>query len=75
MNGNQRRLRESLVISGREQTKCSEMDESVGYRAKHGLTAIRPLTIQELARVLKASPTETTSADSSGGDDGRGREQ
>ena len=75
MNGNLRRLRESLALSRRELAKRSEVAESTIYRAEHGLTALRPSTIQKLVRVLKVSPTEITSAYSRSGDDGRRREQ
>ena len=75
MNGDLRRLRESLTLSRRELAKRAEEDESTVYRAEHGLTALRPSTIQKLVRLLKASPTKMASANSRSGDDGRMREQ
>ena len=75
MNGNLRRIRESLALSRRELAKRSEVDESTIYRAEHGLTALRPSTIQKLARVLQVSPTEITSPSSGTDQDGRRQAQ
>ena len=75
MNGNLRRIRESLALSRRELGKRSEVDESTIYRAEHGLTSLRPSTIRKLARVLEVSPTELTSSSSDAGHDGRRRTQ
>ena len=60
MNGNLRRLREALAFSRRELALRSDVDQSTIYRAEHGLTMLRPSTIQKLARVLEVSPTEIT---------------
>ena len=70
MNGNLRRIREALALSRSELAKRSDVDESTIYRAEHGLTALRPSTIQKLVRVLKVSPTEITISNSRTGDDG-----
>ena len=75
MNGNLRRIREALALSRRELANRSEVDESTIYRAEHGLTTLRPSTIQKLARVLEVSPTEITSSSSGTGHDGRRRDQ
>ena len=60
MNGNLRRIREALALSRRDLASRSNVDESTIYRAEHGLTTLRPSTIQKLARVLDISPTEIT---------------
>ena len=60
MNGNLKRIRESLALSRRELATRSEVNESTIYRAEHGMTALRPSTIQKLAKVLNVSPTEIT---------------
>ena len=60
MNGNLRRIREALALSRRDLALRSNVDESTIYRAEHGLTTLRPSTIQKLARVLDISPTEIT---------------
>ena len=75
MNGNLRRLREALALSRRELAKRSDVDESTIYRAEHGLTALRPSTIQKLVRVLEVSPTEITHTDSRRHNDGGMREK
>ena len=75
MNGNLRRLRQALALSRRELAKRSDVDESTIYRAEHGLTVLRPSTIQKLVRVLDVSPTEITSSNSRLGDGDGGREQ
>ena len=75
MNGNLRRLREVMALSRRELAKRSQVDESTIYRAEHGLTTLRPSTIQKLARVLEVSPTEITSSSSGTDHDGRRRDQ
>ena len=75
MNGNLRRLREARALSRHELAKRSQVDESTIYRAEHGLTALRPSTIQKLVRVLEVSATEITSSDDRTDDDGRKREQ
>ena len=75
MNGNLRRLREAQALSRRELAKRSDVDESTIYRAEHGLTALRPSTIQKLVRVLEVSPTEITSSDDRTDDDARRSEQ
>ena len=75
MNGNLRRLREALALSRRELAKRSQVDESTIYRAEHGLTALRPSTIQKLVKVLDVSPTEITSSSEATNDDGRKRDQ
>ena len=75
MNGNLRRIREALALSRSELAKRSEVDESTIYRAEHGLTALRPSTIQKLARVLQVSPTEITSSSSDTVRDDRGRDR
>ena len=75
MNGNLRRLREALALSRRELARRSRVDESTIYRAEHGLTVLRPSTIQKLVRVLKVSPTEITQADGIADRDVRRREQ
>ena len=75
MNGNLRRIREALALSRSELGKRSEVDESTIYRAEHGLTTLRPSTIQKLARVLGVSPTEITSSRSGLDHDGRRRDQ
>ena len=75
MNGNLRRIREAMALSRRELAKRSQVDESTIYRAEHGLTSLRPSTIQKLVRVLEVSPIEITSADGTTDDDGRSREQ
>ncbi len=74
MNGNLRRLREAMALSRRELAKRSRVDESTIYRAEHGLTTLRPSTIQKLVRVLEVSPTEITRADVKADEDGRRRE-
>ena len=75
MNGNLRRLREALALSRRELANRSQVDECTIYRAEHGLTSLRPNTIQKLVRVLEVSPIEITSAYGTTDDDGRSREQ
>ena len=75
MNGNLRRLREAMALSRRELARRSKVDESTIYRAEHGLTVLRPSTIQKLAKVLEISPTVITSSDGRTDDDGRRREQ
>ena len=73
MNGNLRRLREAMALSRRELAKRSRVDESTIYRAEHGLTALRPSTIQKLVRVLEVSPVEITRPASKRDDDSRRR--
>lgn len=63
MNGNLKRIREALALSRRELATRSDVNESTIYRAEHGMTALRPSTIQKLARVLEVSPTELTKSD------------
>ena len=75
MNGNLRRLREAMALSRRELAKRSQVDESTIYRAEHGLTALRPSTIQKLASVLEVSPTVITSSNGRTDDDVWRREQ
>ena len=75
MNGNLRRIREALALSRRELARRSRVNESTIYRAEHGLTALRPSTIQKLIRVLAISPTEITRADGTIDEDGRKRKQ
>ena len=75
MNGNLRRLREAMALSRRELARRSQVDESTIYRAEHGLTALRPSTIQKLVRVLEVPPTELTSSDGRPDNDGRMQEQ
>ena len=75
MNGNLRRLRESLALSRRELAKRSEVDESTIYRAEHGITVLRPSTIQKLVRVLEVSPTEITNSNIRAGNGGERRQQ
>ena len=60
MNGNLRRIRESLALSRRDLALRSNVNESTIYRAEHRLTTLRPSTIQKLSRVLDISPTEIT---------------
>ena len=71
MNGNLKRLRELMALSRRELAKRSQVDESTIYRAEHGLTTLRPSTIQKLVRVLEVSPAEITSSDGKTGDNDR----
>ena len=66
MNGNLKRLREALALSRRELAERSDVNESTIYRAEHGMTTLRPSTIQKLARVLEVSPTEITKSDGDG---------
>ena len=75
MNGNLRRLREARALSRRELAKRSQVNESTIYRAEHGLTTLRPSTIQKLVKVLEVSPMEITSSDVRKGHDGKRREQ
>ena len=75
MNGNLRRLRQAMALSRRELAKRSKVDESTIYRAEHGLTALRPSTIQKLVRVLEVSPTEITTSEVITDDDARRRNQ
>ena len=63
MNGNLRRLRKAMALSRRELAKRSEVDESTIYRAEHGLTTLRPSTIQKLVSALQVSPIEITQTD------------
>ena len=70
MNGNLRRLRESMALSRRELAKRSRVHESTIYRTEHGLTSLRPSTIQKLVRVLEVSPTQITREDGTTDDDG-----
>lgn len=60
VNGNLRRLREARALSRRELAKRSNVDESTIYRGEHGVTVLRPSTIQKLAGALQVSPTEIT---------------
>ena len=60
MNGNLRRIREALALSRRDLAVRSDVNESTIYRAEHGMTTLRPSTIQKLAKVLEVSPTEIT---------------
>ena len=64
MNGNLRRIREALALSRRELALRSDVNESTIYRAEHGLTTLRPSTIQKLAKVLEVSPKKITKPDS-----------
>ena len=75
MNGNLRRIREAQALSRRELGKRSDVDESTIFRAEHGLTTLRPSTIQKLARVLEVSPIEITSSSNDTEHDGGRREQ
>ena len=75
MNGNLRRLREARALSRRELAKRSQVDESTIYRAEHGLTALRPSTIQKLVKVLEVPATQITSSDDKTDDDGIRRDQ
>ena len=52
MNGNLRRIRERLALSRRDLAERSGVNESTIYRAEHGLTILRPSTIQKLVRIL-----------------------
>ena len=63
MNGNLKRIREALALSRRELAVRSDVNESTIYRAEHGMTTLRPSTIQKLARVLEVSPTELTKSE------------
>ncbi len=74
MNGNLRRIREAMALSRRELAKRSGVDESTIYRAEHGLTTLRPSTIQKLVSALEVSPFELTSAGDKGDADGMGVE-
>ena len=65
MNGNLRRIREKLALSRRELALRSEVNESTIYRAEQGLTALRPSTIQKLARTLGVPVTEITESEGS----------
>ena len=67
MNGNLKRIREALALSRRELAVRSDVNESTIYRAEHGMTTLRPSTIQKLARVLEVSPTEITKSEGDGG--------
>ena len=64
-----------MALSRRELAKRSRVDESTIYRAEHGLTALRPSTIQKLAKVLEVSPTEITSSNTRVGEDDRDERQ
>ena len=75
MNGNLRRLREALAFSRRELALRSDVDQSTIYRAEHGLTVLRPSTIQKLARVLEVSPTEITTPNAGVGEGDRDERQ
>ena len=66
MNGNLKRIREALALSRRELATRSDVNESTIYRAEHGMTTLRPSTIQKLARVLEVSPTEITKSEGDG---------
>ena len=63
MNGNLKRIREALALSRRELAARSDVNESTIYRAEHGMTTLRPSTIQKLARVLDVSPTGITKSE------------
>ena len=65
MNGNLRRIRESHALSRRDLAQLSNVNESTIYRAEHGMTTLRPSTIQKLARVLGLPVTEITKSDGS----------
>ena len=65
MNGNLKRIRESLALSRRELAARSDVNESTIYRAEHGMTNLRPSTIQKLARVLGIPATEITKPEGS----------
>ena len=75
MNGNLRRLREAMALSRRELARRSQVNESTIYRAEHGLTSLRPSTIQKIVRVLEVSPMEITMSDGGTDEDSRRREQ
>ena len=64
-----------MALSRRELAKRSRIDESTIYRAEHGLTALRPSTIQKLAKVLEVSPTVITSLNTRVGEDDRDERQ
>ena len=64
-----------MALSRRELGKRSKVDESTIYRAEHGLTTLRPSTIQKLVRVLQVSPPEITRSDHRIGDNNRSLEQ
>ena len=66
MNGNLRHIREALALSRRELAVRSNVNESTIYRAEHGMTTLRPSTIQKLARVLEVPPTEITKSGGEG---------
>ena len=65
MNGNLRRIRKALALSRSELAFRSDVNESTIYRAEHGMTTLRPSTIQKLARVLGVPATEITKSDGS----------
>ena len=65
MNGNLRRIREALALSRRELASRAGVNESTIYRAEHGMTKLRPSTIQKLAGVLGIPATEITKYDGS----------
>ena len=65
LNGNLRHIREALALSRRELASRSDVNESTIYRAEHGMTTLRPSTIQKLARVLGVPATEITKSDAS----------
>ena len=65
MNGNLKRMREFLALSRRELASLSGVNESTIYRAEHGMTTLRPSTIQKLARALGIAVTEITKSDGS----------
>ena len=63
MNGNLKRIREALALSRRELAVRSDVNESTIYRAEHGMTTLRPNTIQKLVMVLEVSPTAITKSE------------
>ena len=61
MNGNLQQIRRSRVLSRKELSRRSDVDESTIYRAEHGQTRLRPSTVRKLARALDVPPDQLIS--------------
>jgi transcriptional regulator with XRE-family HTH domain len=61
MNGNLEQIRRTRVLSRKELSQRSAVDESTIYRAERGHTQLRPSTVRKLAQALDVSPDQLIS--------------
>ena len=61
MNGNLEQIRRTRVLSRKELSRRSAVDESTIYRAERGQTKLRPSTVRKLAYALDVPPDQLIS--------------